>query len=77
VVKALKTGGLVIEINFLPATVEVGKAIETAARRKLAFVVIVGEENEQHHSMTVNILHGQPEGHFTFQHILSKKVVVY
>ena len=38
------------------------KAVADAKRRGLLFVVILNEQNELHHSLTLNILHGTPQG---------------
>jgi len=38
------------------------KAVEDATRRGLLYAVILKEQNELHHSLTLNILHGTPQG---------------
>jgi len=53
--------GIVTEMNIV-ADIDVPIELEEAARRRMMFAVIVNEQNEMHRSITVNILHGIPQG---------------
>ena len=53
--------GIVTEMNII-AEIDVAMAMDAASRRRLLFAVIVNEQNEVHRSITVNILHGIPQG---------------
>ena len=54
-------GGIITEMNVVPE-LDITMALDAAARRRLLFAIIVNEQNEVHRSMTVNILHGIPQG---------------
>ena len=47
------------------------KALEDITRRGLLFSITVNEQNEQHRSLTLNILHGTPQG--KQQHLACQK----
>ena len=57
--RSMKMIANVININdelTLPAL------MEAANRKKLPYVIVVRRQNEVHHSLTLNILHGAPQG---------------
>lgn len=56
---ALNTGLLLISIEAsLP------QALEDVTRRKVLYAIILTTQNEVHRSVTLNILHGSPQGKF-------------
>jgi hypothetical protein len=59
--KRLLAAGIVTEMNMV-IEVDVPMALEAAARRRLLFAIVANEQNEVHRSITVNILHGIPQG---------------
>jgi hypothetical protein len=59
--KRLMAAGIVTELNVI-VDIDVPIALEEAARRRVLFAIVVTEQNELHRSITVNILHGVPQG---------------
>ena len=56
---ALNTGLLLISVEAsLP------QALEDVTRRKVLYAIILTSQNEVHRSVTLNILHGSPQGKF-------------
>ena len=62
VLKPLVAAGLRAVISFMRPGQDVSGALKDAVRRRLHVVIVIGEENERHRSITVNILHGPPQG---------------
>ena len=49
-------------INLLPPEASMTRAIENVSRHKVPYAIILNEQNEAHRSLTLNILHGTPQG---------------
>ena len=49
-------------INRLPEYATLPRAMEECSRKRLLYAIVVGDENELHRSITLNILHGTPQG---------------
>jgi uncharacterized MnhB-related membrane protein len=52
-------------INLLAPEVSMTRAIENVSRHKVPYAIILNEQNETHRSLTLNILHGIPQGNCT------------
>jgi radial spoke head protein 4A len=59
----LKPSGLLTHINVLPDESAVTQTVEEVAHRLIPFAVVINPQNQAHHSLTVNILHGTPQEH--------------
>ena len=60
--RRLKSSALLSEHEIANDEKLLPKAVEDATRRGLLYAVILKEQNELHHSLTLNILHGTPQG---------------
>lgn len=59
----LKRLHLQVDILFPPPGVTVTRVLGDLSARKVLYAVTVTEDNETHRSLTLNILHGQPQEH--------------
>lgn len=53
-------------INLLAPEVSMTRAIENVGRHKVPYAIILNDQNEAHRSLTLNILHGTPQGNALF-----------
>ena len=60
--RRLKSSALLADHQVVADEKLLPKAVEDATRRGQLFAIILKEQNEQHHSLTLNILHGTPQG---------------
>ena len=60
--RRLKSSALLSDHEIAADEKLLPKAVEDATRRGLLYAVILKEQNELHHSLTLNILHGTPQG---------------
>lgn len=51
-----------MDIVIIPEAMQVSEMVEDAARLKCLFAIIINTQNELHKSLTLNILHGTPQG---------------
>ena len=58
----IKANGLLTSLNLLQDKSMLPRVLEDVAQRNVPFAVIVNSDNEVHSSLTVNILHGTPQG---------------
>jgi hypothetical protein len=58
----LRQHALIIDIIVIPEDLTVPNMVEEAARQKFLFAIIINTQNETHKSLTLNILHGTPQG---------------
>jgi len=58
----LRQNALIVDIVIIPEDMQVPQMVEDASRLKFLFAIIVNSQNEQHKSLTLNILHGTPQG---------------
>lgn len=58
----LRQHALIMDILILPEDIPLTQVVEDAARMKFLFVIIINIQNEIHKSLTLNILHGTPQG---------------
>ena len=66
IVRRLKPTGMIMEFNVLKSESELQKAIDELTRMKVPYAVILGAQNEIHRSLTLNILHGTPQGNANY-----------
>lgn len=59
--RRLRSLGLVVEHQYL-GTVALTETLDEVARRGILYAVVVTSQHEVHRSVTVNILHGTPQG---------------
>lgn len=62
----MKAHGLVASIAVLPEDRTIPQAVEDMTRRGTLFAVVITSQNEVHSSVTLNILHGQPQGELAY-----------
>jgi len=63
----LSSNGLVAElipvwVGGMDVNALLSSAVQDAIQQQILYACIIGEQNEMHRSMTVNILHGQLQG---------------
>ncbi len=49
-------------IRILPEELPPAKAMEQLTQRRIPFAITINAQNEVHRSITLNILHGTPQG---------------
>lgn len=59
--RRLKSVGLVVELHF-HGTQPITELLDDVARRGVLYAVVITSQHEIHRSVTVNILHGTPQG---------------
>lgn len=59
----LKRAGLIVDLLFPNEDVPIGKVLANIVSRGCLFAILVTHENEQHRSITVNVLFGQQSEH--------------
>lgn len=58
----LRQHALIVDVVTIPEELSVPQMVEEAARMKFLFAVTINTQNELHKSLTLNILHGTPQG---------------
>ena len=59
--RRLKSVGLVVELHFHGAQ-PISELLDDVARRGVLYAIVITSQHEIHRSVTVNILHGTPQG---------------
>merc|ERR1719357_902735 len=59
----LKNMGLSVDVLFPNPEIPIGKVLGNIASRGVMYAICVGPENEQHLSLTLNVLQGQQQEH--------------
>lgn len=60
--KKLKNLGLIVDLLFPNEDVPIGKVLANISSRGCLYAILVMPINEEHRSLTLNILHGIPQG---------------
>lgn len=58
----LKKLGLTVDLLFPNEEVPVSRVLAKIASRGSLYAILIMPQNEDHRSLTLNILHGQPQG---------------
>lgn len=58
----LRRLGILTMIEIVPSERDVGRVIDDCMRRRLLYAIVINDDNELHMSITLNILHGTPQG---------------
>lgn len=58
----LKKLGLTVDLLFPNEDVPVTRVLANIASRGSLYAILILPQNEEHRSLTLNILHGQPQG---------------
>ncbi len=53
---------MMTNIQAIATEAELAKAIEEASRRHVPYVAVIRQQNTVHRSITINVLHGTPQG---------------
>lgn len=69
--RRLKNLNMATEIRNMPDSLLQNQVIEDIARQGVLYVIIVNSQNEAHHSLTLHIFQGTPQGK-TFQILMFK-----
>jgi len=56
--------GLMVDLLFPNEDVPLGRVLGNIASRGCLYAVVVKPTNQEHHSLTLNILHNVPQGRF-------------
>jgi peptidoglycan/LPS O-acetylase OafA/YrhL len=71
----LKRIGLTVDVLYPNEDVPIGRVLGNILSRGSLYAILVMPQNEEHKSLTVNILHGLPQGDRSFSvylcHILT------
>lgn len=73
----LRRCGLLVDVLFPPIEVSSSRVLADLANRRCLYAVFVTADNEKHRSLTLNILHGTPQGimaspsHYTIRSYLT------
>ena len=59
--RRLKSVGLVVDLHF-HGTQPIVELLDDVARRGVLYAIVITSQHEVHRSVTVNILHGSPQG---------------
>lgn len=62
--RRLATFKMLCNIRLLPEELPPTKAMEELSRRRIPYAITINAQNEVHRSITLNILHGTPQGKF-------------
>lgn len=60
----LKHIGLIVDLLFPNEDVPIGKVLANISSRGCLYAILVMPQNEEHRSLTLNILHGIPQGQY-------------
>jgi len=60
----LRRLGLTVDLLFPNEDVPVPRVLSNIANRGCLFAVVIMPQNEEHRSITLNILHGPPQGNY-------------
>lgn len=66
----VKNLGILVDILFLKDEALLTQTIDDIARRGSLYAMVISPQNETHGSVTVNILHGNPQGKYVNQKFL-------
>ncbi|KAI4470475.1 nuclear receptor coactivator 5-related [Holotrichia oblita] len=58
----LKSKGLIVDLLFPNEDVPIGRVLANISSRGCLYAILVMPQNEEHRSLTLNILHGIPQG---------------
>lgn len=58
----LKNLGLIVDLLFPNDDVPIGKVLANISSRGCLYAILVMPQNEEHRSLTLNVLHGVPQG---------------
>ena len=58
----LKGLGLIVDLLFPNEDVPIGRVLANISSRGCLYAILVMPQNEEHRSLTLNILHGIPQG---------------
>lgn len=73
----LKKIGLTVDLLFPNEDVLLSRVLGNIASRGCLYAVVVTPINQEHHSLTLNILHGLPQGRFLNNFIKMSKSLCY
>ncbi|RZC39543.1 uncharacterized protein BDFB_003984 [Asbolus verrucosus] len=59
----LKTLGLIVDLLFPNEDVPIGRVLANISSRGCLYAILIMPQNEEHRSLTLNILHGIPQEH--------------
>ncbi|CAH1366178.1 hypothetical protein MTP99_007574 [Tenebrio molitor] len=59
----LKTLGLIVDLLFPNEDVPIGRVLANISSRGCLYAILIMPQNEEHRSLTLNILHGSPQEH--------------
>jgi len=62
----LKRIGLTVDLLFPNEDVPIGRVLGNILSRGSLYAVLVMPQNEEHRSITLNILHGLPQGSYKY-----------
>lgn len=60
--RKLKAIQVFCSISLISEDQTIPQVVEVAAKKQCLFAIVVNSQNELHQSLTVNILHGTPQG---------------
>ena len=58
----LKSFNMMVDLLFPPPDILPSQVLTDLSQRRCLYAIFVTAENESHHSLTLNILHGSPQG---------------
>ena len=58
----LKSFNMLVDLLFPPPDIMPSQVLTDLSQRRCLYAIFVTSENESHHSLTLNILHGNPQG---------------
>lgn len=58
----LKSLGLIVDLLFPNEDVPIGRVLANISSRGCLYAILVMPQNEEHRSLTLDILHGIPQG---------------
>ena len=58
----LRLAALISDTIVIPENMQIPAMVEEAQRKNCLFAIIINSQNESHKSLTLNILHGTPQG---------------
>ena len=68
--RRLSTFKMLCNIRLLPEELPPTKAMEELSRRRIPYAITINAQNEVHRSITLNILHGTPQGKFDEKYLI-------
>lgn len=60
-----------MDLLFPNEDVPIGRVLANISSRGCLYAILVMPQNEEHRSLTLNILHGLPQGNFDFYLIMT------